>query len=224
MKNSSDFWKEVRKHRKRRTLVNNIQTKEWLDHFDRVFNESTKNTVSDSNVESNDGIQEEETFDDILDCEITEQEVRNAIRHLKAGKSAGPDCILAEMLKVAEPVIVPYLKNVFNVLFDMGMFPEEWSKAIIIPLHKKGDKNNPDNYRGISLLSILSKVFTHIINSRLTRWTESNSVLNDAQAGFRKGRSTIDHMFTLYAAIEKHLLKNTKLYVAFIDFKKHMTL
>ena len=137
VKNSSDFWKEVRKHRKRRTLVNNIQTKEWLDHFDRVFNESTKNTVSDSNVESNDGIQEEETFDDILDCEITEQEVRNAMRHLKAGKSAGPDCILAEMLKVAEPVIVPYLKNVFNVLFDKGMFPEEWSKAIIIPLHKK---------------------------------------------------------------------------------------
>ena len=70
------------------------------------------------------------------------------------------------------------------------------------------------------MLNILSKVFTHIINSRLTRWTESNSVLNDAQAGFRKGRSTIDHMFTLYADIEKHLLKNTKLYVAFIDFRK----
>ena len=112
------------------------------------------------------GIQEEETCDDILDCEISDQEVRNAIRHLKAGKSAGPDCILAEMLKVAEPVIVPYLKNIFNVLFDKGMLPKEWSKAIIIPLHKKGDKNNPDNYRGISLLSILSKVFTHIINSR----------------------------------------------------------
>ena len=136
-------------------------------------------TVNDSNVENNNGIQEEETFDDILDCETSEQEVRNAIRHLKAGKSAGPDWILAEMLKVAESVIVPYLKNIFNVLFDMGMFPEEWSKAIIIPLHQKGDKNNPDNYRGISLLSILSKVFTHIINSRLMRWTESNSVLND---------------------------------------------
>ena len=220
MKNSSDFWKEGRKHRKRRTLVNNIQEKEWLDPYDRVFNESVKNTVNDINVESNDGIQEEETFDDILDCEISEQEVRNATRHLKAAKSAGPDCILAEMLKVAVPVIVPYLKNIFNVLFDKGVFPEKWSKVIIIPLHKKGDKNNPDNYRGILLLSILSKVFTHIINSRLTHWTESNSVLNDAQAGFRKGRSTIDHMFTLYAATEKHLLKNTKLYVAFIDFKK----
>ena len=219
VKNSSDFWKEVRKHRKPRTLVNNIQTKEWLDHFDRVFNESTKNIVSDSNVESNDGIQEEETFDDILDCEITEQEVRNAIRHLKAGKSAGPDCILVEMLKVAEPVIVPYLKNVFNVLIRVCS-RRNGPKQSLFHCIKKGAKNNPDNYRGISLLNILSKGFTHIINSRLTRWTESNSVLNDAQAGFRKGRSTIDHMFTLYAAIEKHLLKNTKLYVAFIDFKK----
>ena len=105
-------------------------------------------------MESSDGIQEEETFDDILDCEITEQEVRNAIRHLKAGKSAGPDCILAEMLKVTEPVVVPDLKNTFYVLFDKGVFPEEWSKAIIIPLQKKGDKNNPDNYRGISLLDV----------------------------------------------------------------------
>ena len=71
------------------------------------------------------------------------------------------------------------------------------------------------------MLSILTKVIlTHIINSRLTRWTESNSILNDAQAGFRKGHSTTDHMFTLYAAIEKHLLKSTTLYVSFIDFKK----
>ena len=92
-------------------------------------------------MESNDGIQEEETFDDILDCEISEQEVRNAIRRLKAGKPAGPDCILAEMLKVAEAVTVPYLKNIFNVLFDKGMFPVEWSKTISIPLRKKGDKN-----------------------------------------------------------------------------------
>ena len=63
-------------------------------------------------------------------------------------------------------------------------------------------------------------MFTHIINSRLTLWAETNFVINDAQAGFRKGRSTIDHIFTLHAAIEKHLLKNTKLYVAFVDFQK----
>ena len=122
-----------------------------------IFNENTKKHVDDVNVESNDDIQEEDTFNGILDCEICGKEVRNAIRHLKAGTSAGPDCILAEMLKMAEPMIVPCLKKIFNVLFVL--FPEEWSKAINIPLHKKGDKNNPP--------------ISH-------HWTESNSVLNDA--------------------------------------------
>ena len=86
--------------------------------------------------------------------------------------------------------------------------------------HKKGDVNDPGNYRGISILSILSKVYTHIINSRLTLCAESNFVLTDAQAGFRKGRSTADHIFTLHAAIERQFANNSKLYVAFIDFKK----
>ena len=62
------------------------------------------------------------------------------------------------------------------------------------------------------------KTFTHIVNSRLKLWADENVVLNDAQAGFRKGRSTIDHNITVHAAIERHLLEKTKLYVAFIDF------
>ena len=67
---------------------------------------------------------------------------------------------------------------------------------------------------------MLSKAFIHILNERLSNWAETNFVLSDSQAGFRRGRSTIDHIFTLHAAIEKHLLRKTKLYVAFIDFKK----
>ena len=136
--------------------------------------------------------------------------MKKAIQHLKCGKAAGPDGILAEMIKTAEHEITPYLTKYFNVLFVSAKFPLEWSKAIIIPLHKKGDVNDPGSYRGISLLSILSKVYTHIINSRLTLWVESNFVLTDAQAGFRKGRSTVDHIFTLHAAIERQFANNSK--------------
>ena len=124
------------------------------------------------------------------------------------------------MLKAAEPEITPFLAKYFNVLFSSSQFLSEWTKAIIIPLHKKGDVNNPDNCREISLLSVVSKVYTHIINSRLTVWAESNFVLTDAQAGFRNGRSTVDHIFTLHAAIEKQFANNSKLYVTFVDFKK----
>ena len=72
-----------------------------------------------------------------------------------------------------------------NKLFSSGSYTTEWTKAVIAPLHKKGDINDVDNYRGISLLNVLSKVFTHIVNRRLTGWVESNNVISDAQAGFR---------------------------------------
>ena len=108
----------------------------------------------------------------------------------------------------------------FNVLFSTGTYPIQWSESIIQPLFKKGDSTNPDNYRGISLLNICSKIYSHILNARLHSWIESNSIINDSQAGFRKKHSTVDHIFTLFAMIQKQLLQHKKLYVAFIDFKK----
>ena len=110
--------------------------------------------------------------------------MKTAIQRLKSGQAAGVDVVIAEMLKAAEQEITPFLTKYFMVLFSSSQFPSEWTKAIIIPLHKKGDINNPDNYRGISLLSVISKVYTHIINNRITVWAESNFVLTDAQAGF----------------------------------------
>ena len=68
----------------------------------------------------------------------------------------------------------------FNKLFSSGSYPVEWTKAIIVPFHKKSYINDVDNYRGISLLNVLSKVFTHIVNRRVTDWAESNNVISDA--------------------------------------------
>ena len=117
--------------------------------------------------------------DELLDFEITEDEARKAIRRLKSGKVTGVDQVINELLKSTERVILP-----FSVKLDN--FPEEWTKSIIVPLHKKGDCDNPDNYRGISLLISLSKVFTSILNARLTEWAEENTVFTETQAGFRK--------------------------------------
>ena len=100
------------------------------------------------------------------------------------------------------------------------MLPAGWTKTIIVPLHKKGDPNDMDNYRGISLLSVLGKVFTFILNKRLTEWTDLKDVLSDAQAGFRKTYSTTDHIFTLNSCIEKYMLPNGEFYVAYADFSK----
>ena len=105
-----------------------------------------------------------------MDSDITEDEVKAAIRHLKNNKSPVPGGINNEILKAHDTAVTPSLVKYVNKLFSSGSYTIEWTKAIIVPLHKKFDINDVDNYRGISLLNVLSKVFTHIVNGRLTEY------------------------------------------------------
>ena len=91
------------------------------------------------------------------------------------------------------------------LFYDSGIFPSIWRESIIVPLHKKGNRDDPNNYRGISLTSTLSKVFLHIMNNRLQEWTEDHELVTEDQAGFRRGYSTIDNIFTLYGIVERHI-------------------
>ena len=105
--------------------------------------------------------------------------------------------MIPEFFKYAEDIIVPYLCLIFNVIFELSHFPKEWCIGIIVPLHKNGDIVNVDNYRGITLLSVFSKIFVYIINKRLLFWADAKDKISEAQAGFREGYSTIDNIFVL---------------------------
>ena len=77
------------------------------------------------------------------------------------------------------------------------------------------------NYRGISLLCCLGKIFTKVLNNRLVIWSDMNNKLSDCQGAYRKGRSTADHIFSLYAITNKNLRKRGgRFYVAFVDFSR----
>ena len=90
-----------------------------------------------------------------------------------------------------------------------------------MPLFKnKGSPNDPDNYRGITLLSCIGKLFTAAINLRLTNYVEQTGAIGDEQAGFRAGYSTVDHIFTLHAILDIYLHRKERLYCAFVDYKK----
>ena len=102
----------------------------------------------------------------------------------------------------------------------MGYFPENWSEGYIIPLHKKGSISDVENYRGITLLSALGKLFSRLINNRLSNWAENYFILIEAQAGFRPGMSTVDNIFVLHGLITHFLNHGKKLYCAFIDYTK----
>jgi len=108
--------------------------------------------------------------------------------------------------------------NFLNVRWIYGDIPEEWRTVIVIPIHKKGDRNNPDNYRGISLLNTGYKIYSKIIAKRLT--AIAVVLLLEEQNRFRKGRFCMDCILSASQIIEKHREFNIPTYIAFIDFKK----
>ena len=98
------------------------------------------------------------------------------------------DGIFNEVFKFGGEQTTIYLWKLFQKIFASEAFPEQWSKGLIFPLFKGGNDARMDTgkYRGITLLSILGKTYTIILNERLSRWVEQNKILLDEQAGFRK--------------------------------------
>ena len=123
-----------------------------------------------------------------LNLLFTCNEILKVCKQLNNGKAAGSDCLLNEFFKygVTSEAFINVLCSLFNKYFEMGYFPESWSEGLIVPIHKKGYINDVQNYRGITLLSTMGKLFTKLINCRLNKWAEDYHVYIEAQAGFRQ--------------------------------------
>ncbi|UYV72119.1 hypothetical protein LAZ67_9001873 [Cordylochernes scorpioides] len=127
-------------------------------------------------------------IDPELDCEISLTEVTTEISKLGKNKATGLDEIPNEAIKylLEEPTI--YLRNLFNKILGTSQIPQQWTKTIIHPIFKNGDpvvriteEHTESNYRGISLISNLSKLFTSILKTRLNDWMERKSILAENQ-------------------------------------------
>ena len=156
-----------------------------------------------------------------LDKEISEEEILQAVKSLKNNKACGDDRVINEYIRSTIGLLLPVFKCLFNYVLETGNIPQDWTLGNIIPIYKKkGDTNDPGNYRGISLLSCFGKFFTTIINLRLNIFLNLNNILLKNQTGFRKGYSSLNHVFSLKSLIDIFFSKKKKLYCAFIDFKK----
>ena len=157
--------------------------------------------------------------DPILNANITMKEIRDFIASSSNGKACGPDGIRNEFLKNLPDEALECILEFFNKILDTGIIPEDWTIGTILPLYKnKGPPEDPGNYRGITLLSCLGKLFTAILNGRIT--TAMKSSLGQEQAGFRAGYSTMDHVFLLHHLCDFYRQKGKKLYCAFVDYSK----
>lgn len=151
---------------------------------------------------------------------IEEKEVADAVGKLTAGKACGPDQIPPELVMRAGQNLIPHLTRLFNTIWSTAQWPSEWSMGLIVPIHKSGDARDPDNYRGIALTSVLSKVFELVVNERLVMWTEESSTLVDEQGGFRRGRATVDQLLILSEITAMRKENNLPTFLAFLDVRK----
>ena len=214
--NTKEFWNILNKFSKKQKHDTPIPLNTLYEYF--------KNMNCD-NEHENDNFQiphfDVNEYDNILNGRITEDEIKEVIKKLKNNKAEGFDNISNEYIKHSMHVCLPLYVKLFNFMFDAGITPEKWSLGIIHPIYKnKGDPQDPDSYRGITLVSCLGKVYTAIINERLNSFANSIELITKLQAGFRKGYSTVDNIFCLYSLIQLYFLSNRKLFCTFVDFRK----
>ena len=141
-------------------------------------------------------------------------------------KAVGPDGLPAELLKLGlqqDRTILRELHRLTTLIWRQGKVPRQWEDAVITVLHKKGDKTECGNYRGISLVSHAGKVLLKVVARRLSAYCEAKGLLPEEQCGFRPDRSTTDMMFVVCRLQEVGRKAGVSLHMCFVDLQKLTT-
>jgi hypothetical protein len=187
----------------------------FTDHFRNL------NSAREDNSDTEPSFTQSIESNSSLDKPFTENEILDVIKKLRNNKACGLDRIINEYLKNTAHLFIQIYVKLFNIVLSTGVIPSDWTLGLIKPLYKnKGSKDDPDNYRGITILSCLGKLFTAVINKRLDKFLTDIEYIGPEQAGFRKGFSTTDHIFTLHGLIDLYCKKGKRIYCCFVDFKK----
>ena len=199
----------------------------WRNDFEGLFKppgtltEEQTQFMEDIKKSNSEREQSFEAHDDQgLNTDFTFEEVAKIVKKSKLGKAPGIDGLVNECMKTT--LSTEMLTVLFNRCLSSSMLPTLWSCGIINPIPKSPTNNPriPLNYRGISLLSIVSKLYTAALAYRITTYLETNNKLCNEQNGFRPQRSCLDHIFTINntCKIRKKLRQDT--FLCFIDYQK----
>ena len=155
---------------------------------------------------------------DINTAPLEKVEIKAVVKSLKNGKAPGKDNLNAELFKADPEFTAEVLQPLFTDIWEGKKLPDDWTMGIIIKIPKKGALSNCNKWCGITLLSIPCKILAKIIIQRISQAVDQQ--LRNEQAGFRKGRSCTDQIFTPRNIIEQCTEWQRQLYISFIDFEK----
>ncbi|OMJ23940.1 RNA-directed DNA polymerase from mobile element jockey, partial [Smittium culicis] len=211
---------------KSRQLVTDSETKAevWAAHFEELARDSTGNSRSAEKWRDI-GSDSTEVFTE-CDTPLSWTEIRAALKSTPNNKSPGSDGIPSEAWKLVQDEDEPtspfakLLLRLINGIWDAEKIPKQLDPSVVVPIPKKGDMRESNNYRGISLIPTLSKVVSKIISRRLCKIDNKYNILAKEQAGFRSREECVAQATTLYEVVRRRKISGLSTWIGFIDFAK----
>ena len=151
---------------------------------------------------------------------VKEVIVRRLLKDVNISKSSGLDNVSSFIVKEAFLAVLPEVTHMFNLSLEKSVFPNEWKKALVIPIPKSGDLTQVKNYRPISLLPLPGKILEKLVHLQLSDHLERNFLLSSTQHGFRREHSTLDSVAQFTSYINTKMDTKLPTLSTFIDFRK----
>ena len=229
--NNKSVWDVLKPYRK-----NNISNTFSLEEFYNVFNQqalpsenSEWDTLYEDSVKSFlveyengclDNLCNNNIMHSVINDNFTIDEISSVVASLKRNKSAGADGIHAEFLVALKDNIIEDLTLLFNYIIEHRTLPESWALGLRIPVPKINNPKNVNNFRQITILPVISKIFEIAILRRFSFINESFNLVDPCNNGFLRGARTADNILILLGSIQSQLAKRKNLYVCFVDFSR----
>ena len=151
---------------------------------------------------------------------FSQDDIAKIIQNLDPNKAHGHDNISIRMLKICGSSIYKPLEMIFKQCIETGVFPSEWKKANIVPIHKKGDKQTLENYRPVSLLPICGKILERLMFNEMFNFFIENKLISSNQSGFKPGDSCINQLLSITHEIYESFDVGLEVRSVFLDISK----
>ena len=190
----------------------------WAEHFRKLSlaDEKTTEIIINSNNK----------YSEISDARVSWTEIKEVLKSMRKGKASGNDMIPGEVYKLVENENEPtsnLSKSILKILdniYNGNGFPIEWRDCTVVPIFKKGDKYDPNNYRGIALINTMLKVLTKVIAARLQDICSNHNLIRREQVGFMKSEECVAQVACLLECCQRRKLRGKQTLICFLDLKK----
>lgn len=199
-------------------IENKLKIANMFNNFFINVGSNMAKTINNSNIQSN--TSEKKINNSMYLRPVTKEEVIIYISKLKNYSAPGPDGIQVSTIKRIHIFILEPLTHIINLSFINGNIPFEWKESIVTPIYKQGKKSQLTNYRPISVINILAKIFEQSLKNRLIEFLEKNDILNSKQYGFRKNCRTEHAILDLTKKIIYDIDSDRKSLAVFLDLAK----